>query len=47
MTADEIIAHLNLEPRPEGGHYRQTWIAEGPNRPTGNLHLFSTEGKRS
>ncbi|APG46558.1 cupin domain-containing protein [Phaeobacter porticola] len=27
MTADEIIAKLNLQPHPEGGYYRQTWIA--------------------
>lgn len=28
MTSNEIIARLNLVPHPEGGHYRQTWIAE-------------------
>ncbi len=28
MTADEIIAKLNLMPHPEGGFYRQTWCAE-------------------
>jgi len=28
MTADQIIAHLGLAPHPEGGHYRQTWIAD-------------------
>ena len=28
MTAEEIIATLGLSPHPEGGHYRQTWIAE-------------------
>jgi predicted cupin superfamily sugar epimerase len=27
MTADEIIALLDLAPHPEGGHYRQTWEA--------------------
>ena len=27
MTADQIIAHLGLSPHPEGGHYRQTWVA--------------------
>jgi uncharacterized protein len=26
-TADTLIARLNLAPHPEGGHYRQTWIA--------------------
>ena len=25
MDADAIIAHLGLEPHPEGGHYRETW----------------------
>lgn len=33
MTADEIIAHLDLAPHPEGGHFRQTWVeapATGP-----------------
>ncbi len=34
MTADEIIANLELQPHPEGGYYRQTWVAE------------STEGAR-
>lgn len=28
MTADDIIAHLGLTPHPEGGHFRQTWIAD-------------------
>lgn len=27
MTADQIISVLNLTPRPEGGHYRETWRA--------------------
>jgi predicted cupin superfamily sugar epimerase len=42
MQADEIIAHLNLAPHPEGGHYRQTWIAdaEAGNRPTGTCIYF-------
>ena len=30
MTADEIIAKLSLQPHPEGGWYRQTWVAETP-----------------
>ncbi len=25
LTADEVIAHLGLEPHPEGGWYRQTF----------------------
>lgn len=40
MTADEIIAHLDLLPHPEGGHYRQTWIADGANRPAGTCIYF-------
>ena len=40
MTADEIIAKLNLAPHPEGGHYRQTWVAENQGRPTGTCIYF-------
>ncbi len=42
MTADQIIAHLNLAPHPEGGHYRQTWIAESGDgtRPAGTSIYF-------
>lgn len=40
MTADEIIAALDLAPHPEGGHYRQTWVAEGPGRPSGTCIYF-------
>lgn len=42
MTADQIIAHLNLAPHPEGGHYRQTWIAESEDctRPAGTAIYF-------
>lgn len=40
MTADEIIAKLNLAPHPEGGHYRQTWVAENAGRPTGTCIYF-------
>ncbi|MBT9383698.1 cupin domain-containing protein [Pseudooceanicola sp. CBS1P-1] len=29
MTADDIIALLDLAPHPEGGHFRQTWIGGG------------------
>ncbi|OWU83623.1 cupin [Oceanicola sp. 22II-s10i] len=42
MTAAEIIATLGLSPHPEGGHYRQTWIAparEG-HRPAGTAIYF-------
>lgn len=40
MTADDIIAQLALVPHPEGGHYRQTWIADGPGRPSGTCIYF-------
>ncbi|TNF59069.1 MAG: cupin domain-containing protein [Rhodobacteraceae bacterium] len=40
MTADEIIARLALQPHPEGGHYRQTWIDDGPGRPSGTCIYF-------
>ncbi|WP_300030885.1 cupin domain-containing protein [uncultured Roseobacter sp.] len=40
MTAQEIIDHLSLQPHPEGGHYRQTWIAENDGRPTGTCIWF-------
>lgn len=40
MTADEIIADLDLTPHPEGGWYRQTWVAENEGRPTGTCIYF-------
>ena len=40
MTAQQIIAHLNLAPHPEGGFYRQTWVAENSGRPTGTCIYF-------
>ena len=41
-TADRIIQQLNLSPHPEGGHYRQTWIADAADgtRPDGTAILF-------
>ena len=48
MTADEIIATLNLAPHPEGGHYRQTWVAEGHGRPSGTcIYFLLKQGERS
>lgn len=41
MTADDVIARLELQPHPEGGWYRQTW--EGPmqdGRATGTCIYF-------
>jgi predicted cupin superfamily sugar epimerase len=40
MTADEIIAKLSLSPHPEGGYYRQTWVAENAGRPVGTCIYF-------
>jgi len=48
MTADEIITRLQLAPHPEGGHYRQTWSAEGPGRPSGTcIYFLLKAGERS
>ena len=41
MTADQIIARLNLAPHPEGGHYRQTWVEDpAQGRPAGTAIYF-------
>lgn len=40
MTADQIIAKLQLAPHPEGGYYRQTWAAENDGRPIGTCIYF-------
>jgi hypothetical protein len=49
MTADDIIAALDLSPHPEGGWYRQTWV--GPmvaGRASGTAILFLlARGERS
>ena len=49
MTADEIVARLDLAPHPEGGWYRQTWVedrAEG--RPAGTcIYFLLAEGRAS
>ena len=50
MTAEEIIARLELEPHPEGGWYRQTWIAaaEEGARPSGTcIYFLLKPGERS
>jgi hypothetical protein len=49
MTADEIIARLGLAPHPEGGHYRQTWVAEADGgRPAGTcIYFLLAAGERS
>ncbi len=42
MTAEDIIAHFNLAPHPEGGWYRETWAAAAQSgvRPAGTAILF-------
>ncbi|OAN75422.1 cupin [Sulfitobacter sp. EhC04] len=48
MTADQIIAHLDLAPHPEGGHYRQTWVADNAGRPSGTcIYFLLRAGERS
>lgn len=44
MTADQIIARLNLVRHPEGGWYRQTWRADNPGRATGTCIYFLLKG---
>ena len=47
MTADGIIAALGLQPHPEGGWYRQTWVAQAGDgiRPAGTAILFLLKGE--
>jgi hypothetical protein len=50
VTGDEIISRLGLAPHPEGGHYRQTWVADSGEgeRPAGTAILFLLRnGERS
>ncbi|MCB1344518.1 MAG: cupin domain-containing protein [Rhodobacteraceae bacterium] len=48
MTAEEIIDMLALQPHPEGGWYRQTWVADGPGRPAGTcIYFLLKAGERS
>ncbi|WP_135505424.1 cupin domain-containing protein [Roseovarius aestuariivivens] len=45
MTADEIIARLNLAPHPEGGFFRETWRADNAGRATGTAIYFLLRGQ--
>ena len=48
VTAEWIIAALGLERHPEGGWYRQTWVADGPGRPAGTcIYFLLRAGERS
>ncbi|WP_439122719.1 cupin domain-containing protein [Marivita sp.] len=47
-TAEGIIRHLDLTPHPEGGHYRQTWIADEDGRPSGTcIYFLLADGESS
>ncbi|MFC3615014.1 cupin domain-containing protein [Lutimaribacter marinistellae] len=48
MTAEQIIARLNLARHPEGGWYRETWRATNAGRPTGTcIYFLLGAGERS
>ncbi|WP_223421154.1 cupin domain-containing protein [Tateyamaria pelophila] len=48
MNAQEIITRLELTPHPEGGHYRQTWVAKNSGRPTGTcIYFLLSKGESS
>lgn len=49
MSAEEIIRKLELQPHPEGGWYRQTWVGpEVAGRASGTAILFLLRaGERS
>lgn len=48
MTGDDIIRTLQLEPHPEGGWFRQTWVADNGPRPTGTcIYFLLKDGERS
>jgi len=50
MDAQAIIDHLQLDPHPEGGHYRQTWVAEAgeDERAAGtSIYFLLKEGEQS
>jgi len=40
MDAEHLIHQLDLSPHPEGGWYRQTWVADGADRPPGTCIYF-------
>jgi len=48
MTADQLIEKLALKPHPEGGHYRETWVADNAGRPVGTaIYFLLKAGERS
>jgi predicted cupin superfamily sugar epimerase len=48
VTPERIIELLDLRPHPEGGWYRQTWLAGNDGRPTGTaIYFLLNAGERS
>ena len=50
MTPDDIIRRLDLAPHPEGGWFRQTWIADAPDgtrAPGTAIYYLLAEGQVS
>lgn len=49
MRPDELIEKLGLSPHPEGGWYRQTWVAKAAaERPSGTcIYFLLKHGERS
>ncbi|MGK7755259.1 MULTISPECIES: cupin domain-containing protein [unclassified Roseovarius] len=45
MTADQIIATLDLSPHPEGGFFRETWRASNEGRAHGTAIYFLLRGE--
>ncbi|HIP22838.1 MAG TPA: cupin domain-containing protein [Rhodobacteraceae bacterium] len=45
--AAKIIEKLGLAPHPEGGWYRQTWLATGVGRPSGSAIYYLLEAGQS
>lgn len=47
MTADDIIAQLDLQPHPEGSFYRQTWQADNAGRALGTSIYYLLKAGQS
>ena len=47
MDAQEIIETLGLEPHPEGGWYRETWVADTEPRAAGTCIYFLLEAHQT
>ena len=45
QDADALIRALDLAPHPEGGFFRETWVADGPGRPAGTCIYFLLRGE--